>query len=670
MQRQLFNILSSMFLSALLAVSCNDDDYKNITKNGEPTANAEGITTAVMGSQLSFSVNCSDNSGIELSTLKAELLFSGEVVDQTIQRTAENGNYQVSLNVPFLRYIPDGEAIVRLSLTNVTTKVGVNDIKVNVERPHFDNLQFVSADGNKVAMSEVSPHLYSGKFTTSETAFKGHFETADGEWIFGTDGTEITLGGSGNLAFQCENPGEIVVTFNTCTYSYSPNDEIAIAPLLFSEDDNIITRQMVKGRQYFISGNVANDWFVDGDFFENDGDGVYTFLAENGTYTLTAYSNYKYLQIYPGTHDAPSTLQKDGTGAIWVIGGTGINKPSLTASNNQDWWTNIEYVQSLAQIEPKVYRITLTVGEQLSATSVNFKFFGQAGWGIEFKGLGGEYNLSCESETFGIGDGNNGHDNGNIFLKDGATLTEGDTYTFTIDLTEGVDKGKLIVKKGAAAKNIDLVDKEAVVSTLKKGTTYAFGGDATNDMIVDHDFFKDNGDDTYTFLCINGDYAIKAYTSYNYIQVYPVDKEGKAATLQKDGTGAIWIIGSDCINKPLLTSSNNQGWNTDIQSTQCLAPISDKIYRITLTVGEQLSATGVNFKFFGQSGWGIEFNGLGGDYHLDINDNDDFRINAAESDNGNIFLNDGATLNEGDTFTFTIDLTEGVANGKLTIEKQ
>nr|MCR4560489.1 DUF5016 domain-containing protein [Bacteroidales bacterium] len=261
MQRQLFNILSSMFLSALLAVSCNDDDYKNITKNGEPTANAEGITTAVMGSQLSFSVNCSDNSGIELSTLKAELLFSGEVVDQTIQRTAENGSYQVSLNVPFLRYIPDGEAIVRLSLTNVTTKVGVNDIKVNVERPHFDNLQFVSADGNKVAMSEVSPHLYSGKFTTSETAFKGHFETADGEWIFGTDGTEITLGGSGNLAFQCENPGEIVVTFNTCTYSYSPNDEIAIAPLLFSEDDNIITRQMVKGRQYFISGNVTNDWF-------------------------------------------------------------------------------------------------------------------------------------------------------------------------------------------------------------------------------------------------------------------------------------------------------------------------------------------------------------------------------------------------------------------------
>jgi hypothetical protein len=100
-----------------------------------------------------------------------------------------------------------------------------------------------------------------------------------------------------------------------------------------------------------------------------------------------------------------------------------------------------------------------------------------------------------------------------------------------------------------------------------------------------------------------------------------------------------------------------------------MAPIAKGVYRITLTVGKQLSAKDINFKFFGQPTWGIEFNGQGGDYHLD-SDNDWFRVNAADSDNGNIFLKDGAVLNDGDTFVFTIDLTAGAAKGILTVEKK
>ena len=40
-----------------------------------------------------------------------------------------------------------------------------------------------------------------------------------------------------------------------------------------------------------------------------------------------------------------------------------------------------------------------------------------------------------------------GHDDGNIYLRPDVTLTDGDTYVFTVDLTEGTDKGKLIVEK-------------------------------------------------------------------------------------------------------------------------------------------------------------------------------------------------------------------------------
>ena len=54
--------------------------------------------------------------------------------------------------------------------------------------------------------------------------------------------------------------------------------------------------------------------------------------------------------------------------------------------------------------------------------------------------------ISTESEVFGIGDGN-GHDNGNVYLKDGVELKDGETYVLTVDLTAGVDKAVLKVEK-------------------------------------------------------------------------------------------------------------------------------------------------------------------------------------------------------------------------------
>jgi len=663
-------IIIAMIAALPFLAACIDEDYQNIVLQGDPLINASSVGDTQMGETCSFNVNCTDKNHTALSTLKAELCFSGEVVDETVIRTKIEGDYNVSLNVPFLQYIPNGEATIRLTLQNVTTSKTIVEIPVQVERPHFNNLTFVTSDDEVYPMSEGDDYNYSVIFNTAQTAFKGHFETSDGLWVFGSNGSEIELGQSGNIDFQTESSGEVEVTFNTCDYTYGPLEEITVVPLMFTESDNILTREMVQGRQYTFQGIVDDSYFIDNDFFEKNDDDTYTFLAIDGTYTLTAYSKYQFLQVYAGTKDAPVTIQDDGSGALWVIGGNGINKPYLTSSNNNGWWTGTEWDQATAQIRSKVYQITLTVGKQLSATDVNFKFFGQPNWGTEFKGDGSDHSLTCDSEIFGVGDGN-GHDNGNIYLKDGATLNEGDTYIFTVDLTAGCANGKLIVKKGAGAgvQSIDLEDKVIQTMTIKKGMTFDFGGVVADDWFVDNDFFHKNDDGTYTFLCINGTYNLKAYADYKYLQVYPANEDGSAATMQEDGTGSIWVIGSECVNKPYLTSDNNKGWWTDPDWDQCMAPIAAKKYRITLTVGQQLSATGVNFKFFGQPTWGIEFNGLGGNYHLD-SDNEWFRVNAADSDNGNIFLKDGVTLNDGDTFVFTIDLTGGIANGILTVEKK
>ncbi|MGM9704459.1 MAG: DUF5121 domain-containing protein [Prevotella sp.] len=667
------HIISKLFcvLCAVCGLTaCVDNDYQSIVQEGDPTIVVAAIDPVQMGDKIEFAVNCSDKKGTALSTLKAELCFSDEVVADTIIRTKTEGDYDVSLNVPFLRYIPNGDIKVRLTLQNVTTSKTIVDVTTQAERPHFDNLMFVDAEGNTYPMSEGDDYNYSANVNITHTGFKGHFATADSKWIFGNDGSEITLGGTGNVDFQSENTGEIEVTFNARDYTYGPCEEISITPLMFTESDNVITRNMVKGRIYAIGGIVADDWFIDNDFFEKNDDNTYTFIAIDGEYTLTAYNNYKFMQVFAGKKDAPATLQDDGSGALWIIGSNGINKPLLSSSNNNGWWTGTEWDQAMAQIRPKVYQITLTVGEQLSASDVNFKFFGQPDWGTEFKGDGSDHSLTCDSEVFGVGDGN-GHDNGNVYLKDGVTLKDGDTYVFTVDLTAGCANGKLSVKKNGSGgvQELTLADKEPVVMTIKKGTKFQLGGVVNDDWFVDNDFLKKNADGTYTFLCVSGTYAIKAYATHKYVQIYPANEDGTVATLQADGTGSIWIIGSVCVNKPLLTSANNAGWTTEIENDQCLAPVAAKKYRITLTVGKQLSASDINFKFFGQPTWGIEFNGLGGDYHID-SDNEWFRVNAADSDNGNIFLKDGAKISDGDTFVFTIDLTNGVKNGVLTVDKK
>ena len=134
--------------------SCINEDYKNIVKQGDPLIGVSSLGSAQMGKQTTFTVNCTDRSGERLSTLKAELLFTSETVDATTIRTKEAGDYTVTLNVPFLQYIPNGEATVRLTLQNVTTSTTIIEVPLTVERPHLSNLQFVTADNT--AMTEVA----------------------------------------------------------------------------------------------------------------------------------------------------------------------------------------------------------------------------------------------------------------------------------------------------------------------------------------------------------------------------------------------------------------------------------------------------------------------------------------------------------------------------------
>ena len=129
------------------------------------------------------------------------------------------------------------------------------------------------------------------------------------------------------------------------------------------------------------------------------------------------------------------SLNADGTGALWAIGSDGLHKPYYSIISNQGWWTDTDHATCMAPVGNKRYQLTLTAGRQLNVNHVDFKFFGQAGWGVELNPTG-EYRISSRSDVFLIGhQAVNGHSDGNVYVADGVTLQEGRTFRFIVDMS-------------------------------------------------------------------------------------------------------------------------------------------------------------------------------------------------------------------------------------------
>lgn len=206
-----------------------------------------------------------------------------------------------------------------------------------------------------------------------------------------------------------------------------------------------------------------------------------------------------------------------------------------------------------------------------------------------------------------------------------------------------------------------------------QGTNYAFTGDdrpASASWYCDPDFFERNADGTFKFIAVSGKYKVTAdFYSYHF-KVIPLDADGNRLTYNKEtGKGAIWVIGNDKVGKPSTAFAGNwgasNGWNPTPDMFIPVPQVGDKIYQLTLTVGEQLAATDVNFKFYHQAGYGNngddEFNNTGS--AKITTESEVFKIDTGE--NGNVKLKSGS-LSIGTTYIFTIDCSDP-KNVKMTV---
>ncbi|MDR1408641.1 MAG: DUF5125 domain-containing protein [Tannerella sp.] len=209
-----------------------------------------------------------------------------------------------------------------------------------------------------------------------------------------------------------------------------------------------------------------------------------------------------------------------------------------------------------------------------------------------------------------------------------------------------------------------MVDKEnfSIDLDLRQGQSLTVEG--LSDIArwwPDPDFFAPTPDsNTFTFLPIDGKYRLTANTTHRYFNV-EVMTGSTLATLEPDGSGAIWVIGAD-IGKPSI--ANETGWNTD--KALCMAPAGNGIYHLTLVAGQTVNASGINFKFFHQKGWGGEFT-------TNLTTTSDIVFVGAGGDSGrdpgNLGILPGKTLDEGATYVFTLDVSAGTDHALLTVTK-
>lgn len=197
---------------------------------------------------------------------------------------------------------------------------------------------------------------------------------------------------------------------------------------------------------------------------------------------------------------------------------------------------------------------------------------------------------------------------------------------------------------------------------LQQGATLSITGiPSFDEWWMDTDFFEKQPDGTFRFVPVSGDYRLKANSVNKYFVVEAM-KGTEPATLQADGTGAMWVIG-DGIGKPSL-AANEVSWNTD--KALCMAQVAPKKYQITGVAGKQLNANSINFKFFHQKGWGGEYS----DKTLTTASNLVF-VGDGENgrDKGNLGLPEGTALEAGFYYRFTVDLSAGRDNAVLSVEK-
>lgn len=665
-------------LAAACTTACKDDPELLTTDVGPEMTAVSSDASGVFGGKVGFEATMTDR--YALSTLKAQIFFDDEMVAEEVIRTKENGTYSGTVTLPFYKNVPDGEATLRLVGQNVRFGQTFVERPLAASRPKPDHLVFVLGEQEyrmeptgvdyEYAVTADFPQKPQGYITTPDLDGQGSVVT----FGYSSEQGGIVSDSTEPIPFANSNAGEFTVTFNLKSFEGLPFIKLLFndAEMTMVDNDNYsIVTTLTQNQTYTLTGvSDFADWDIDRDFFERadaSNPEALTFLPMSGMYKVTANFKHSYLRIEAMKSATElATLNEDGSGAIWAIGGMSVGKPTL---KNAASWSPEQGGMCLARVADKKYQLTFVAGVSIDASSFDFKFFHQKTWGGEF---GGD-DISTASDLVKISD------SGNLGLAEGKTLDLGGIYRFTVDISGGNTAAVLTVEKvgeqelppaditvnGTKMTQLDM-DNYQVDLDLTQGQTLTLGGaDAFSPAWINPDFFEAASATSVKLVPVSGKYRITANLATKVIDALVLNADGSGlATLSDDGHGAVYFIGYG-IGSP--AAADEPGWTTE--KGVCVPEAASGIYRMTAqagvegstVLGQRFRVSGWSGKFFKNRGW----DGLG-TFSLAAGTEAFFSI----AGDGNIEIAQGVTLEEGATYELTLDVTGGNDHPVVSLVKK
>lgn len=401
-------LLGMMALASVCITSCKDEIDQFDDSGSSTIVSFAGTEKAYMGDSITFNFEVK-SSGVKINQAKVQLYYGEEMVSEAFYSLKADGKYSGKILAPYQRNTPDGDAKVMLRIQNERFSNDSKEMTVAIERPKYQSLKLIAAGGKEYTMTPVpgKEHEY-----RAHEAFPADLEAyimapaySDGtgnpylqgnDLKFGMDNGKIALNSTKNIGFETtgyDAEGKYEITFNTMTFEGGPFPKFGVR----FDTQNKFMEFDGSGNVFYIDADFKKDdiikisgiketyaelwknptWF---DMVEGD-ETLLHFRGRDGKYKLTLNNGMKAIMMEQ-LENATSTSTQNAT-SMWVIGNDKIGFPSI-AQNNINWNTGKAF--NLVPITDTMYELVMLVGQNVNG--VNFKFFGQKGWGLEWKGPG------------------------------------------------------------------------------------------------------------------------------------------------------------------------------------------------------------------------------------------------------------------------------------------
>ena len=376
--KKIFSILSAAAVLFTVVSACQSKEGPVQEQTKFEISGYTIAESAEFGETLDFTVTSKAAQNVTVALIKDAKQYSSLTVRESVE-----GVFAGTLSIPYEKNIAGGEYNIMIMAIGTGSDRAEKNVKIDLAHPEFASVSFVAGSDKYELTASENVWSYTGALPAS---LSGYFEakTAEGAvYNFGgknVDNVEFGSTSAIDLYSYAEAIPEGTIAFDVVSFQVKYPLEALYVVVPETNDPaypGTVDVDFKKGQVVAFAG--LGDLWVDIDFFDNNGDGTYTFRAEGGKYRLTNQADWGSLRterlsdngdLGQFKWDEMGNITKNE--AIWCLGNYNFGKPDQRKVRDgrsfSDWETYDGYC--MAKIDDYKYQITLRVYNYAS-----WKFF-------------------------------------------------------------------------------------------------------------------------------------------------------------------------------------------------------------------------------------------------------------------------------------------------------